>query len=153
MYSDQGAPNSVYTPGRWTSFHSFQDLPKQMPGAPSRFIFGRCPLSVCCKSVGSPPHQLPFLPASCLKFASGARSRGHHTEYRGIMELETVCFVANHITQTAGRCRVPGGVCYGWAMGVAGVFRLGARARTVCFTVLRASDLRHSAVEWSVATV
>ena len=59
--------------------------------------------------------------------------------------------LVKQITQTALRCRVPGGMCYGWATPAAGLFQPGALARTMCFTVLCASDLRHSAVEWSLA--
>ena len=71
---------------------------------------------------------------------------------RGPPGLDRAGEVAD-ITQTALGCRVPGGMCYGWAMGVPGLFRPGALARTMCFTVLCASDLRHSAVEWSLAAV
>ena len=69
--------------------------------------------------------------------------RNNNTGPRYILLLPKQCLL----------CRVPGGLCYGWAMGTAGVCRLGARARTVCFTVLGASYLRHSAVEWSLAAL
>ena len=57
------------------------------------------------------------------------------------------------ITQTVLHCRVPGGVCYGRALGTTPVFRLAVHAFVCILTALGDTCSRLVETEWSVACV